>query len=76
MIAYYGGNVVGATLSITYTVPTTGTNYYVYTINSVSADHTIIISTAGSSNVIWIKTGANTWTSYSKAYVKTASGWV
>lgn len=46
MIAYYGGNVIGATLNIEYTVPTTGYNYFVYTLTNVTADHVIVVSEA------------------------------
>jgi len=74
MIAYYGGNMCGATLSITYTVPTTGNNYFVYTITSVSADHVIVVNTA-SSAVLYYKSGG-TWIAVSKVYKKVGGIWV
>lgn len=47
-IGYYGGLVVGATWSVTYTVPSTGHQYYyTYTLTNVSDDHTILIEEAG-----------------------------
>lgn len=74
-IGYYGGNVVGATLSITYTVPSSGNaTYYEYTITSVTADHVIVVST-GSSAQIWTKETTG-WTAWSKAWKRTANGWV
>ena len=76
-VAYYGGNVVGATLSITFTVPSSGSaTYYEYTISSVTADHLIVVSTGSSSSAaIWTKETTG-WTAWSKAWKKTASGWV
>jgi len=55
-VGYYGGLVNGATLSITYTVPSTANNYYVYTITSVSADHVIVVSGASTeSDTLYMK---------------------
>ena len=75
MIAYYGGNVCGATLSITYTVPTTGSNYYVYTISTVSADHTIVIGTSGSSDAFWFKDDNGTWQVATVVWKKVNNVW-
>jgi len=47
-IGYYGGLVVGVTWEVTYTVPTSGNDYYYeYQLNDVSADHVITIEIAG-----------------------------
>ena len=47
-LGYYGGAINGATCYITYTVPSSGSDYYyTYTINNVSADHIIVIDEAG-----------------------------
>ena len=73
-VGYYGGLVNGATLSITYTVPSSGNTYLTYTM-IVTADHVIIINASGTA-VIWAKTASSSWSSYSRAWVKTASGWV
>lgn len=47
-IGYYGGNVSGATLSVTYEIQSSGSNAYVYTIEDVTEDHDIIITIGGS----------------------------
>jgi len=75
MVAYYGGNVVGATLIITYTVPSTGSNYYVYTLTSVAADHTIVISSSGGSATMYFKSGGS-WVNVAKVYKKVNGAWV
>lgn len=47
-IGYYGGLVTGITWSVIYTVPSSGNDYYyVYSINDIAADHTILIEEAG-----------------------------
>lgn len=47
-LGYYGGAINGATCYITYTVPSSGGDYYyTYTLNNVSADHIIVIDEAG-----------------------------
>lgn len=43
-LGYYGGAINGATCYIEYTTPSSGSYYWTYTLNNVSADHTIIIS--------------------------------
>ena len=73
-VGYYGGLVNGATLSITYTVPSSGNTYLVYTITAVAGDHVIVVSSSGSSSVIWVKDGS--WTAYTKAYKKVNGAWV
>ena len=44
-IGYYGGRVVGATWTVTYSVAST--TYYTYTLSNISADHDIVVSLAG-----------------------------
>ena len=47
-LGYYGGAINGATCYITYTVPSSGGDYYyTYTLSNVSADHIIVIDEAG-----------------------------
>ena len=47
-IGYYGGLVTGITWSVTYSVPSLDNLYYYeYTLSNVSADHIIIVDTAG-----------------------------
>lgn len=47
-IGYYGGLTTGITWTVTYSVPSSGGEYYyTYTITNVAADHTIVIETAG-----------------------------
>ena len=47
-LGYYGGAINGATCYITYTVPSSGSEYYwTYTIENVNADHVILITEEG-----------------------------
>ena len=47
-LGYYGGAINGATCYITYTVPSSGGDYYwTYTIESLAADHIVVIDEAG-----------------------------
>lgn len=47
-IGYYGGLITGITWSVTYTVPSSGNDYYyIYSIDDIAADHTILIEEAG-----------------------------
>lgn len=47
-IGYYGGLTVGITWSVTYTVPSSGNDYYYeYTISGIAADHVILVEEAG-----------------------------
>ena len=44
LVGYYGGLLVGATWEVTYTIPSTGSDYYwTYTIENIAADHVILI---------------------------------
>ena len=47
-VGYYGGLLTGATWEVTYTLPSSGNEYYwEYEIENVSADHVILIEEAG-----------------------------
>lgn len=47
-LGYYGGAINGATCSVTYTVPSSGDDYYwTYTITNIAADHVILIGESG-----------------------------
>ena len=47
-LGYYGGAINGATCHITYTVPSSGSDYYwTYTIENLAADHIVVIDEAG-----------------------------
>lgn len=71
-IGYYGGQVSGATLSVTYTMPQTSNPYYYeYTITNMSADHVIIVA---DKTCIFIKKNG-TWQKYTKAYRKVNGQW-
>lgn len=75
-LGYYGGAINGATCYITYTVPSTGNDYYwTYTINNIAADHTIVINSTSSGPKIYFKING-TWAQYSKVYVKQNGSWV
>lgn len=48
IVGYYGGLLCGATWEVTYTVPSSGSEYYwTYTIENVNADHVILITEEG-----------------------------
>ena len=60
-------------VTITYNSSVT---YYTYTINNVTADHVIVVSSdGGSTPKIFIKQNG-TWTQYSKVYQKVNGSWV
>ena len=62
-LGYYGGAINGATCTITYTVPSSGSDYYwTYTISNISADHTIVVTASGGDT--------------SKVYIKLNGSWV
>jgi len=47
-IGYYGGLTTGITWSVTYSIPSTGSEYYwTYTLENVTADHVILIAEEG-----------------------------
>lgn len=45
-IGYYGGRILGATWTVEYSIPTTGT-HYIYTLSDIDDDHEIVITEAG-----------------------------
>lgn len=48
LVGYYGGLLVGATWEVTYTIPSSGSEYYwTYTMSNVAADHVILIEESG-----------------------------
>lgn len=73
-IGYYGGNVSGATLSVTYEVESSGT-LYVYTITSVTVEHTIIATVSDDSDQLYIKDNG-AWTTVVSVYKKVDGVWV
>jgi len=77
-LGYYGGAINGATCTITYTVPSSGNDYYwTYTISNIAADHTVVVKTSGGDTgpKIFVKNNG-TWTQYSKIYKKVNGSWV
>lgn len=48
VIGYYGGLINGVDFVVVYSIPGSDGVYYVYTINSVTEDHTILINVGGS----------------------------
>lgn len=48
LVGYYGGLLCGATWEVTYTIPSSGGEYYwTYTMSNVAADHVILIEESG-----------------------------
>ena len=76
-LGYYGGAINGATCYVTYTVPSSGSDYYwTYTINNIAADHTVIIVTSGGQTTIMYLKVNNTWVAANKVYKKINNTWV
>ena len=73
-IGYYGGNVSGATLSVTYEVESSGI-LYVYTITSVAGDHTIIATLSANNDQLYMKVNG-AWTAVVSVYKKVNGAWV
>jgi hypothetical protein len=47
-LGYYGGAINGATCSITYTVPSSGNDYYwTYSMSNLAADHVVLVDEGG-----------------------------
>ena len=47
-LGYYGGAINGATCYITYTVPSTGIDYYwTYTFRNLAAEHAVVVGSGG-----------------------------
>ena len=77
-LGYYGGAINGATCTITYTVPSSGNDYYwIYTISNIAADHTVVVKTSGGDTgpKLFVKNNG-IWTQYSKVYKKVNGSWV
>lgn len=74
-LGYYGGAINGATCYVTYTVPSSGGDYYwTYTVSSITADHAVIVSLAATDKLYMKENGA--WVEVAKAYKKINGSWV
>lgn len=65
--------VFGVTMTITYSLSSGGV--YVYTISNIGADHTIVVTSASSQPVLYIKQNGS-WVQVTKAYKKVNGSWV
>lgn len=73
-LGYYGGAINGATCHVTYTVPSSGSDYYwTYTINNIAADHAVVIS-SGSISALYVKING-TWKQCTP-YKKVNGSWI
>lgn len=74
-LGYYGGAINGATVTITYTVPSSGSDYYwTYTISNISADHVVVVtSSSGQVNTAYLKVNG-TWKEV-EVYKKVNGSW-
>ena len=64
--------VYGIALTVTYSV---SGEVYIYTINNVTGDHIIVVTTGTSQTKIFVKQNG-TWAQYSKVYKKVNGSWV
>ena len=64
--------VYGVSFTVTYTIDGT---VYIYTINSVNDNHTIVVAEAEPSAILYLKVNGS-WVAYSKAYKKVSGSWV
>ncbi len=64
--------VYGATLTVTYTL---SSSVYIYTINNITGNHTIIVASAGVSDKIYFKNNGS-WIAATKVYKKINGSWV
>lgn len=69
-LGYYGGRILGITWTVTYTV-----SGYVYTISSIATDHTIVVTSGGSTTTLYFKNNGS-WVAATKAYKKVNGSWV
>lgn len=69
-IGYYGGRMLGITWTVSYEV-----SGYIYTITAIAIDHTIVISSSGSTQTIYYKVNGS-WVSASAVYKKINGSWV
>lgn len=74
-LGYYGGAINGATAYVTYTVPSGNPYYWTYTISNISADHTVLVTTSGGIQKIYLKVNGN-WIEYTTVYKKVNGSWV
>lgn len=75
-LGYYGGAINGATCYITYTVPSSGNDYYwTYTTTNLSADHAIVVSASSGGMKEYIKI-INSWVLKSKIWKNVSGTWV
>ena len=65
--------VYGATMTVTYQMSSGGV--YVYTISNVNANHTIVVTSSGGSNTIYVKVNGS-WIAASAVYKKVNGSWV
>ena len=66
----------GATLTINYMISADNPYYWIYSLNNISADHEIIVQTAGGQeDTIYAKING-VWTPFTKAYKKINGSWV
>lgn len=75
-VAYYGGRLYGITWNVTYTVPSSGGDYYwTYTISSIAADHVVVVTTSsGAQPELYIKRNGS-WVQVTAAYRKVNGTW-
>ena len=74
-LGYYGGAINGATLTVEYTVPQTGNQYYwTYDIASLADDHAIVISQSGGGPALYVKDNG-VWVEVTAAYKKVSGVW-
>jgi len=69
-LGYYGGRMLGITWTVTYTV-----NDYVYVINAIAADHTIVVTSGGVVQTIYFKNNGS-WVAANTVYKKVNGSWV
>lgn len=69
-IGYYGGRMLGITWTVSYEV-----DGYVYTITAINTDHTIVVSSGGSTATMYFRQNGS-WVAASKVYKKVSGSWV
>lgn len=76
-LGYYGGAINGATCYITYTVPSTGHDYYwTYTITNLAADHEVVVAQSGPSTATIYFKNNGSWVAATAVYKKVNGSWV
>ena len=76
-LGYYGGAINGATCHVTYTVPSSGSDYYwTYTITNIAADHTVVVTSSGGEvSTLYYKNNGS-WVAATAVYKKINGSWV